>query len=95
MSFADQVREKLIAELDATEVDIVDNSWQHAGHAGNTSGYTEGTHLEITIVSPKFNGISILDQHRLVHQALKREMAERIHALVLSTHTPSGAGGSK
>jgi BolA family transcriptional regulator, general stress-responsive regulator len=88
VSYADQVRQRLIDELGATEVTIVDNSAQHAGHTGNTSGFTDGTHLEITVTSPKFAGLNIIDQHRLVHKALKQEMAERIHALVLSTHTP-------
>lgn len=89
MSFVDGVKEKLIKELDADRVEIIDESWKHAGHAGNNSGFTDGTHLVIEIESAKFNDLGIMDQHRLVHSVLKPEMDTRIHALTLKTKCSS------
>ena len=47
-------------------------------------------HLQVTVVSPQFNGLSLVKQHQLVYSALKEELAsEAIHALALKTETPS------
>ncbi len=88
MPFSDHLKQKLMQTLNAVSVEIVDNSWQHRGHAGNTSGFEDGTHLQIAIVSERFRDLSLLDRHRLVHQILKDEMATRIHALTLNTQVP-------
>ncbi|MBY0402260.1 MAG: BolA family transcriptional regulator [Cyanobacteria bacterium] len=80
------IAEKIKEALSAVHVELVDNSWMHAGHAGASGG---GSHLHITIVSPVFEGISLLEQHRKVHQVLKEEMAHAIHALELVTLTPA------
>jgi BolA protein len=89
MGFVADVQAKLAQELNAAHVEIIDNSWQHAGHAGMSNvPFTEGTHLAMVIVSERFSGLGIMDQHRLVHQTLQAEMATRIHALELKTYTP-------
>jgi stress-induced morphogen len=41
------------------------------------------------IVSEKFEGLSLLDQHRLVNDAVAELFGERIHALGLKTSAPS------
>ena len=47
-------------------------------------------HLQVTVISSKFNGLSLVKQHQLVYSALKEELAsEAIHALALKTETPS------
>ena len=47
-------------------------------------------HLEVTVVSSEFNGLSLVKQHQLVYSALKEELAsEAIHALALKTQTPN------
>ena len=47
-------------------------------------------HLQITVFSSEFNGLSLVKQHQLVYSALKQELAsEAIHALALKTETPS------
>ncbi len=74
--------ETLQSELLANHVGVVDNSWQHAGHQSS------GSHLVITIVSSKFEGLHLLDRHRLVHKALQSEMENTIHALELKTYSP-------
>lgn len=48
-----------------------------------------GDHLEAIVVSPDFEGKSLVKQHQLVYGALQEEMAtEAIHALALKTYTP-------
>ncbi len=47
-------------------------------------------HLQVTVISSEFNGLSLIKQHQLVYSALKEELAsEAIHALALKTETPS------
>ena len=47
-------------------------------------------HLQVTVISSRFNGLSLVKQHQLVYSALKEELAsEAIHALALKTKTPS------
>ena len=47
-------------------------------------------HLQVTVISSEFNGLSLVKQHQLVYSALKDELAsEAIHALALKTETPN------
>ena len=46
-------------------------------------------HLQVTVISAEFDGLSLVKQHQLVYSALKTELAsEAIHALALKTQTP-------
>ena len=47
-------------------------------------------HLQVTVISAEFDGLSLVKQHQLVYSALKAELAsEAIHALALKTQTPN------
>ncbi len=47
-------------------------------------------HLQVTVISSGFKGLSLVKQHQLVYSALKEQLAsEAIHALALKTETPS------
>jgi stress-induced morphogen len=86
MSFIEAIKVKLQTELQATHIEIVDNTWMHAGHAGSAGG----AHLKITVVSPVFEAVPLIDQHRLVQDTLKTEMqTNAIHALELKTFRAS------
>ena len=74
------VEEKLKLAYNPTYFELVDNSWQHAGHAGNNMG---GSHLGVLMASPLFEGLSTLQRHRHVNNTLKAEMAGPVHALEL------------
>lgn len=88
MSVIEQLKEKLIRELDAEHVEIIDDSWKHAGHQAAPVGL-EATHLSITIISPKFAGMPLMDQHRMVHEVLKEAREKHLHALQLKTQASS------
>ena len=48
-----------------------------------------GDHWQVIIVSPAFEGKGLVEQHRMVNEALKTELGDqRIHALALRTFTP-------
>jgi len=70
--------------LAPTHFDIVDKSAQHAGHAGAKNG----GHFDITIVSEKFAGLSLVKRHQLVYSAVQHLMNTEIHALSIKAYTP-------
>jgi BolA protein len=73
-------------KLSAVDVQVIDESHLHAGHAGARSG---GKHFRVTVVSAAFEGKSPLQRHRMVNEALAELLKQRIHALALTTRTPS------
>jgi stress-induced morphogen len=45
-----------------------------------------GDHFHVTVASPSFNGLPLLDQHRLVYAALAGPLADgTIHELRITT----------
>ena len=81
MSVTDQIRTRLDAAFAPERLEVVDESESHRGHAG----YQEGgeSHFRVTISGPAFRGLSRLERHRAVHQALGKDIMGRIHALAL------------
>jgi stress-induced morphogen len=58
---------------DATEVRVEDR----------TGG---GDHFQVTVATPRFNGLPLLDQHRLVNEALAEPLGDgTIHELRIKT----------
>jgi stress-induced morphogen len=47
-------------------------------------------HYAVEVVSPAFEGQSLVDQHQLVHDALGDHLTNDIHAIELTTATPNG-----
>lgn len=90
MNSVERIRDLLSERLSATQVEIVDESAAHAGHR-QAPAPGEATHLSIRIVSPLFTGKSLLDRHRLVHEALGESFEGGLHALRLKTLDPSEA----
>jgi BolA family transcriptional regulator, general stress-responsive regulator len=87
MSVADTIRTKLTERLTPTRLEIADESHRHLGHEGARPGGE--THFSVTIVSAAFVGQTRVSRQRLVYQALAEELATRVHALSLTTLTPS------
>lgn len=91
MSVAARIRERLAA-LEPLEVELVDESSRHAGHAGWRPG--GGTHWRLSIVSPRFAGQSTVARHRMVYQALGELMQDPIHALAITARAPEETKGT-
>lgn len=74
-----------LAALNPLSVEILDESHQHAGHAGSREG---GGHYLLRIVSPQFIGKSTIARHRMIYSALGAMMKREIHALNIQAITP-------
>ena len=80
----DNITQTLQTELQPSKLEVIDESYQHAGHAGaNDSGV--GTHFRVRIASPFFTDISRVKQHRLVYDALRPYIDQGLHALAIET----------
>jgi len=75
-----------LAVLNPVSCQIEDDSALHAGHAGAASG---GGHYRLRIVSEKFNGLKLIERHRLVYDAVGDLMQTEIHALVITALAPA------
>ena len=82
---ADEMRQRLAA-LAPARLELIDESAQHAGHAGAAPG--GNTHWRLTIVSAAFAGKPTIARHRMVYQALGDLMQHPIHALTISAKSP-------
>lgn len=80
-----RIRAALAAGLDTDDIAIRDDSHLHVGHAGAATGLG---HFHATIRSPKFSGVSPIQRHRLVYDALGDLMQTDIHALQIRALAP-------
>ncbi|XP_059346340.1 bolA-like protein 1 [Ammospiza nelsoni] len=76
------IRAKLTAALQPTHLEVRDDSPRHGGPPGAE------THFGVLVVSALFAGLSPLQRHRLVHEALRAELAGPLHALQVTARTP-------
>ena len=83
-SLHDLLTQALTDKLEPVELELVDDSAAHAGHAGARSG----AHFNLRIVSARFAGLPRISRHRLVYDALRPWMAEGVHALAIDARTP-------
>ena len=70
--------------LQPSHLEVIDESWQHAGHAG-ADGTGFGTHFRVRVASPLFAGHSRVARHRLVYDALRPFVERGLHALAIET----------
>ena len=81
---AEAMAERLRAALAPTQLEVLDESWQHEGHAGaNGTGF--GTHFRVRIASPLFAGKRKVAQHRLVYDSLQIFIDHGAHAIAIET----------
>ncbi|MHB1566687.1 MAG: BolA family protein [Acidiferrobacter sp.] len=83
MSLRDDIHDRLIAAFQPEELEVSDDSRQHAGHA--EAG--EGGHYAVVIVAERFRDCSLLERHRLVYDALT-PLRQGIHALSIRALAP-------
>jgi stress-induced morphogen len=75
---ADELRERIEQAMPGADVAVNDL----------TGG---GDHFRAEIVSERFQGLSRIDQHKLVYDVFGTEIGGPIHALSLKTSTPGGS----
>ncbi|PPT98479.1 BolA family protein [Xanthomonas arboricola] len=89
MSRVERIRAALQSALAPTELEVVDDSHRHAGHAGARDGRG---HFNVRVVSAAFAGKPPLARHRAVYAAVGEMMQTDIHALSIEAIAPGEAG---
>ncbi|MBK8257487.1 MAG: BolA family transcriptional regulator [Polyangiaceae bacterium] len=89
-----RIVEKLTQGLAPLFLDVVNESHMHSVAPGSE------THFKVLVVSPSFEGKSLVDRHRTVNGLLTEEFRDGLHALSIRALTPpqwetSGAANFK
>ncbi|XP_007531633.1 bolA-like protein 1 [Erinaceus europaeus] len=77
------IRSKLEQAFKPEVLELRNESGGHAVPPGSE------THFRVAVVSSRFEGLSPLQRHRLVHAALSEELAGPVHALAIQARTPA------
>lgn len=80
-----ELRARLTQHLTPVELEIIDESAKHAGHAGAAGG---GGHYIVRITADAFRDRNLIQRHRLVYDAVGDMMQRDIHALSIDARTP-------
>ena len=82
-------RERLTGRLEdglrPDQLEVLDDSHRHAGHAGAADGRG---HFTVLIVSQRFAGLGTLQRHKLVYEVVGDMMTTDIHALSIRALAP-------
>jgi stress-induced morphogen len=79
---------KLQEGLQPTEIELIDDSASHRGHAGMKGKDAIESHFKLRVVSEKFEGLPLVQRHQLVYGLLSAEFAAGLHALNIKAKTP-------
>lgn len=77
------IRNKLANALEPEHLEVHNESHMHAVPPGSES------HFRVLVVSPRFDGLSLIQRHRLVNEALREELSSCVHALAIQAKTPT------
>ena len=81
MNLDDKIKSRLNNAMDIDYLSINNDTNRHINH----KNYDGGAHFKLEIVSSSFEGLSLLDQHKLVYKVLNDMIKKEIHALALKT----------
>jgi stress-induced morphogen len=83
-------------DLDATLESLLRESFPDASELAVEDRTGGGDHFQVTLASGRFDGLSLVEQHRLVYEALAAPLADgSIHELRITTRRTSCAAGSR
>jgi BolA protein len=82
---AARLESRLRAALQPAELQVIDDSHLHSGHAGAAGGHG---HFTVLLVSERFAGLPVVRRHRLVYEAVGDMMQTDIHALSITALAP-------
>jgi stress-induced morphogen len=80
MPTAEHLRERLEKAFPDGDVDVTGD---------------DGQHFRAEIVSTRFEGLTRIQQHRLVHDVFGGDLGGAIHALSIKTSIPEGTNGQR
>lgn len=83
--------EGLAGDMDLAEIEgLIEERIEDAeATVRRARGQHDDDHLEALVVSPAFEGVPLVNQHQMVHDALEGRLTRDIHALELKTRTPA------
>ncbi len=81
-----RIRSLLEAAFAPTELQIIDDSRHHAGHAGAAGG---AGHFRVRLRSEALRGLTVIACHRQVYAALATMMPNDIHAVSIDACAPT------
>jgi BolA protein len=81
----DRLTERLQLGLEPVQLEVIDDSHRHAGHAGAADGRG---HFTVLVVSKRFENLGTLKRHKLVYEAVGDMMTTDIHALSIQALAP-------
>lgn len=81
MGLETEIKEAITAKLAPESLQVINESHQHAGHAGD-DGSGE-SHWRVVIRAPQLDAMTRLQRHRAVHSAIGPDIIARIHALAI------------
>ena len=81
MNLLHEIKSRLKKTMAIAHLTIMDDTGKHLRH----QYYDGGRHFNLKIVSSAFEGLSLLDRHKLVYQALDGMIKNEIHAIGLKT----------
>jgi BolA protein len=82
---SERLTERLRTALRPIELEVIDDSHLHAGHAGARDGRG---HFTVQLISERFAGLPVVRRHRLVYEAVGDMMVTDIHALSIRALAP-------
>lgn len=83
----DWIIDTLSRELQPIELNVTDESDQHAGHAGSREGGE--THFRIDVVSAALAGKTRVERHRMINALMAEAFGPRgLHALAIRARAP-------
>jgi BolA protein len=83
---AAEITTRLTKALSPTQLQVIDDSEKHRGHAGHDE--RGESHFTVLVESPLFAGMNRVGRQRAVNAALADLLAERVHALAIKARAP-------
>ena len=89
MSRTARITDILTNSLQPSQMELVNDSGKHKGHAGaNPKG---DSHYTLNVTSDKFRGMTKVQRHQLIYKLLDSEFKAGLHALSIVAKTPDEA----
>lgn len=76
----------LTNEFHPIQLELMDDSDRHIGHAGARPGGQ--THYDLRIVAEAFRGLSKVQRHQAIYRLLESEFQSGLHALGIKALAP-------
>ena len=84
---------KKLSMLKPAELVVEDESHKHARHAGMDGSEAVESHFNVRIIADCFEGLGLVQRHKMIYTLLDEEMKGGIHALSIYSKTPTEEHG--